>query len=379
MSLLIRTDASGAKVPRFAMLETIREYALEQLERSGEATTTRDAHAAYFLALAEQSEFERIDAGQRAWLDLLEAEHANLLAALDWLAERNDLDTALRLAVACSWFWSFRGHYTEGRTRLASLLARSDPEKHGRARAAAMYMLGSLTRSQGDGAQAIQLHEASVAAWRQLDDPFHLAYALSRQGVALMYAGDEQAVTILTECVGIARTLPDQRWLGGTLWELGRAQHYQGHLESAAEHLAGSLARARELRNPAGIAFSLWALGDLAWDQGDQAGSRTLLRQALPLLRDLGEAWSLLLCLERLAATGASHEQHWAARLLAAAESWRAAVGLPRPQVEETRYKSAIAAARAALGEDTFTAAWNAGSSFSPEQAIAVALDQPPT
>lgn len=374
MSLLVRADSGGADAPRFAMLETIREYALERLERSGEATAIRDAHAAHFLALAEQSEFERIDAGQRAWLDLLEAEHANLLSALDWLMQRDDLDAALRLAVACSWFWSFRSHYTEGRTRLESLLARSDAASHDRARAAAMYMLGSLTRVQGDSARAIQLHEASVAVWRELQDPFHLAYALSRYGVALMYAGDERAISVLSECVAITQTLPDQRWVGGARWELGRAQHYQGYLESAAENLASSLAKARELGNPTGIAFSLWALGDLAWDQGDKAGGCALLREALSLLRDLGEAWSLLLCLERLAATGASHEQQWAVRLLAAAEAWRRAVGLPRPQAEESRHKSAVDAVRDALGQDAFMAAWNDGSSLSPDQAIAMAL-----
>src|SRR5262249_28724977 len=155
--------------------------------------------------------------------------------------------------------------------------------------------------------------------------------------------------------------LPDQRWVGGARWELGKAQHYQGHLESAAENLASSLAKARELGNPTGIAVSLWALGDLAWDQGDKAGGRALLREALPLLRDLGEAGSLLLCLERLAATGASQEPQWAVRLLAAAEAWRSAVGLPLPQAEESRYRSAVDAVRAALGQDAFTAAWNDG------------------
>ena len=158
------------------------------------------------------------------------------------------------------------------------------------------------------------------------------------------------------------------------MWSWGRAQHYRGHLESAAENLASSLAKARELGNPTGIAFSLWALGDLAWDQGDKAGGRALLREALSLLRDLGEAWSLLLCLERLAATDASHEHQWAARLLAAAEAWRSAVGLPRPQAEESRHKSAVDAVRDALGQDAFMAAWNDGSSLSPEQAIAMAL-----
>jgi hypothetical protein len=139
--------------------------------------------------------------------------------------------------------------------------------------------------------------------------------------------------------------------------------------------LDASLARARELNSPIGIAVSLFGLGDLAWDQGDRARSRTLLREALARLRDLEETWSGILCLERLAATRAADDRRVAARHLAAAAAWREAVGLPRPAKEHERAERTLAALRESLGAALFAATWADGYALTPGEAVAEALE----
>jgi tetratricopeptide (TPR) repeat protein len=356
------------------MLETVREYGLLRLRESGLEPAVRDAHAAYFYGLAERSVANRIGSRQKAILDQLDAELPNLRGALNWLIQQGEISKAQRMAFNCAWFWWFRGHNAEGRALLERLLDRPDAANSLRSWAMATGALGSIVRAQGDLTRAMRLLEQAVNAWRQLDDPFHLSDALCTFGIVLMYAGDTRAVPVLSESVAIARELPDQRWFGGACWALGRAQHYAGDFVGAAAHLAESLAQARELANPAGIGFSLWALGDLACDRGDVVDGIALMREALPIQSELGDSWSALLCLERLAAATASDDPSRSVRLLAAAEAWWHVAAMSRPPVEVERYERAVASLRAKLGEDAFQAAWEAGLTLSSEQAITEAL-----
>lgn len=373
-SLLRRTASAGSRTPRFALLETVREYGLERLAASGDSEAVRDAHAAYFLALAERAEPELVGPAQREWLDRLAGDHANMRSAMTWLSERGATSAALRLAAACSWFWWYRGHYAEGKARLEALLALPDATSDDRAWAAAMSGLGQLTRAQGDNARAVHLHQGAITVWRRIGEPDRLADALFLLGASLMYEGDDQARQILMESLRIARGLPNPRWLGGALWALGRTLLHQGDLVGATEALEESLARARELANPSGIAVSLWALGDVAWDLGNEERGFSLLRQATAMLWELGDAWSAILCVERLAAALARSDPRRAARLIAAAIDWREKLGLPRPAAESVRHERAVEAVRTAIGDALFQAELDAGRQLSPDQAIAEAL-----
>src|SRR5262249_25074569 len=108
--------------PRFAMLETIREYALERLEQNGEVESLHQAHLGYFLALAEQAEPELTGPRQAEWLERLEREHDNLRAALAWALEHGSLEASARLAGALWRFWYTHGHLSEGRRWLEQIL-----------------------------------------------------------------------------------------------------------------------------------------------------------------------------------------------------------------------------------------------------------------
>jgi predicted ATPase/class 3 adenylate cyclase len=173
---------------RFLMLETIREYAVERLEGSGEVEALRQRYAACFSALAEQAYGHRVDA-EAEWAERLEIDHDDLRATLDWLAASVP-DRALELAGALGWFWLSHGHLVEGRHRVADALARSTAA--GAPRARALTAAGSLTARGGDADEGRTLLSEGIDLWRDLGDRAELASALDALGWLLVYdAGDD--------------------------------------------------------------------------------------------------------------------------------------------------------------------------------------------
>ena len=169
-SLLHQTEQEGGE-PRLAMLETIREFGREALVASGEAEVTQRAHAAYYLALAEEAEPRLTGAGRGRWLERLQCEHENLRAALARLMEHKEWEAALRLGGALVHFWWMRGYLSEGRTKLARALAGSRGVVATPLRAKALCAAGTLAARQGDYVQAEILCGESLALFRALDDP----------------------------------------------------------------------------------------------------------------------------------------------------------------------------------------------------------------
>ncbi|MCA9877226.1 MAG: tetratricopeptide repeat protein, partial [Thermomicrobiales bacterium] len=375
-SLLRRQDAAGATgQPRYTMLETVREFGRERLAANAETSATRAAHARWCQDLAAQAAPELVGAQQRTWLLRLDAEHANLRLALDWLSSEDDVGPALQMAADLAWFWWYRGHYAEGRSRLGALLAHPAARENLAAWAAAMDGLGLLVRAQGDTARAVEIHEQAVSAWRALRSRDRLADALFLFGLALMYSGEPLARPVLTESLAIARTLPQPRWLGGTLWALGRTLRYRGELGPAREAIEESLRRAEAVGNPSGIAVSLWGLGEVLLDLGELDTALDTLQQALRRLWDLGEVWSAILCLERIADVLAQRSVPEAITLVTAAAAWRAQVGLPLPAVDAERQARAFAALRARLAQKDTETGTRAGRALTPAQVVALALD----
>ncbi|MGH2542509.1 MAG: ATP-binding protein, partial [Ardenticatenaceae bacterium] len=161
-SLLQQTETDAGEA-RFSMLETIREYALEQLESSGEGGLLRDRHATFFRALVEEAEPALKDRRQSKWIERLEREHDNLRAALRHAKESGDTETMLSIAGALAWFWRLRGHLSEGRAWLDSALAMPAAEEPGPARACALSGAATLAMLQGELAQAQRQVEESIA------------------------------------------------------------------------------------------------------------------------------------------------------------------------------------------------------------------------
>ena len=305
---LLRPVAGADGEPRFTMLETIREFGLEQLAQHGEAEATRRTHAEFFLALVEEAEPKLTSPEQLAWLERLEAEHDNVLAALGW-ALVSDAQIALRLAGGLAWFWYFRGYLREGRAWLDRILAASgDPgplhvgafaaagrlARHlgdyqgaiavlerslelarsfqdRRGEALALHELGALAGlAEGDAAREAALTEASLAVWRELGDSWGIARTLNNLGYEAYLQGDlDRAVSLLDEGVTLAREAGDRSVLAYIVDSRGVVAEAQGELERATDLYQEALSPGPAGRQPARRSIC----AELAGRHGGQAGS----------------------------------------------------------------------------------------------------------
>jgi non-specific serine/threonine protein kinase len=219
---LLRRDEGGDAEPRFRMLETIREYALERLVEAGESDRFHRRHADGCLTLAEQAEPGLIGPRQAAWLDRLEADHDNLRAALSWLARHGLAEHGLRLGAALRRFWRARGYITEGRERMSALLSLLGARGRTASRAKALHAAGWLAREQGDYGEARGLFEESLDIYRELDDTRGIGWALVDLGFLTRYQGDYVAArSLLEESLGLLKRVGDTEGMAASLGNLG--------------------------------------------------------------------------------------------------------------------------------------------------------------
>ncbi len=243
-SLLRQTEDPDGE-PRFTLLETIREYALERLKASGEAKALRRQHAEYYLALAETAEPELHRAEQLLWLQRLEQELDNLRAALAWSqTSAAGVETGLRLAGALGRFWQMRGHQSEGRAWLLSILAHpmANPTA---ARAKALNWAGFLVDSKS---QQEALFEESLAIGRALGDTASVADALRGLGM-ITEAAPERTQALLEESLALCQGIGDTWRSARALHALGRMANAQGDFGRAIAHFEESLALSRQLED----------------------------------------------------------------------------------------------------------------------------------
>ena len=296
-SLLQQMEQDGEE-PRLAMLETIREYGLETLAASGEMERTRQAHATYCLALAEQAELELGGPQQAAWLDRLEREHDNLRAALSWTVEQGETqkstEMALRLGGALRPFWWGRGHWSEGRTFLERALAAGgslpDPRIDPSVRAKALMAAANLAFVQSDYEQTEVLCKESLALYRELGDHYGIAFSLYRLGnVAWVRGNTAEARSLTEEALAIFKEVDHREYVAYSLFSLALVASSQGEYARACTLYEGSVAIHRELENKRGIAHSLSQLAQALFDsQADHARVRSLVEECLTLSREVG-------------------------------------------------------------------------------------------
>jgi predicted ATPase len=285
---LVRQEAGMDGEPRFVMLETIREYALEQLERSGKAKTLQQ-HAAYFLQLTNEIEPKLHTGEQRAGLERLAAEFDNLRVALRWAIADGSVDTAVRSIMAMSLFWHLRDHLSEGRQWLETALVwRGLLPKDVCAKA--VYTAGQLSYGLKDRSQAQQYYTESLVLFRDLGDKHGIANVLASLGVVVdrTWSDHTQAMAMLEESLALFRDLGDKRGIAAALDGLGRIANGQGNYTVARAHLEESLAFYRALGDKWGIAGSLQALGEVARNLGEYATARVLWEQRLAVAQELG-------------------------------------------------------------------------------------------
>ncbi len=287
---LLRQDQTVEDEPRFVMLETIHEYALECLRASEDWEAARRAHADFFLSLVLQAEPELTGPKQKTWLTKLEREHDNFRAAFNWVEETGEAEHGFRLGGALWRFWLVRGHMLEGRERLTALLALSGSVQRTQERARVLNGAATIIHELGDYSAAHPLLLESLEIWRELGDKKAEAAALNNLSwIAVMRCEFDTARTLSAESLILHRELGNKRGIALALNNLGWAANLQGDFKTGwALHESG-LSLRREIGDERGIAFVLTSLGWIEGMQGRYEKATSLLEEAYGRLKALDD------------------------------------------------------------------------------------------
>ena len=376
---LVRLEGQESGEPRFSMLDTIREFAREQLAASGEQADVAGRYAEFFAAFAERADPELIGPEQLAWHARLEREHGNFRAILQSSIERGDAEVGLRLGGALWRFWDVRSHAREGLDLLARVLALPTATERTAARAKALQAAGYLAFIRGSYPVACAFLEQSVAIRREVNDSPGLMQSLHFLGLVRRCQGRYgEARTLFDEALAITRRIGDRAWEAATLHCLARLAYYEGDLLGARSLFEAALIKRHAVRDLWGLGITLGDLGDVVRALGDGSAARRLHGESLALWRELGDGRGTAQCLEGFAALDVDRSAFGrAVRLLAAAAEIRGEGGEPASPNRQGQLDGMLEAARSALGQHAFSAAWAEGRAMTLEQAIAYALVTP--
>ncbi|MEA2529090.1 MAG: hypothetical protein QOG89_734, partial [Thermomicrobiales bacterium] len=298
-SLVRQIDGPNGET-RFAMFQTILEFATEQLAESGEEVDIRCAHAEYFASLAESAAPELTGADQLTWLDRLDVEHDNLRAALDLAISRSDASLAQRLAGSLWRFWWVRGHVPEGKRWFDRVLALDDetltPE-----RARTLFGAGAMAEHLGDYDRAPVLYQAALDAASALGDRYLMAQSTEALGLVAQDQGHyEEAVEFHHRAREIFREIGARRGLASTTHNLGSISYYRGDVADAEAKYLETLEIIKELGDHRAAAVILGNLGVMALARRDFARAKQLQQETLALTRAAKDEQGTALALNNL-------------------------------------------------------------------------------
>ena len=416
---LLRTEPMAGGEPRFGMLETIREYAVERLDERDDRQAVRRRHAGFYLPLAEEAEPALLGPQQLSWLERLDAERDNLRAALTWATEAREGDIGLRTAAALWRYWPLRGFESEGRDRLERLLALRSGSEEARAKALAMTAslafvmgdheavrhygdaslpvlrrlaedvrglpewwlagtLGVIAQSAlalGDFDRARALSDEALEVGRRSGDLMTESYAHSNAGVVLAWRGElDEAERLIEESVRLARQVGNVRSVAHWTRSLGGIAFARDDYAKARRLFEESLALHRTLDDHWGISHSLSSLA-LAFERSDHDTARRLVAESVALELNSGDLPGLVFNFEvcaRMAAAESRRER--AVRLYACARSALRGSAGNHPAEVWPNPETAVAQLRSELGEEAFAEAWAQGGAMSFDESLDYAL-----
>ena len=412
----------GASEPRVRMLQTVREFALEQLQAAGERGRLEERHSAYFVDLAERAAPALPGADQAAWLDRLEADRDNLNAAEHRAAARGDVETVLRLGAALWRFWWMRGDAAEARERIDAVVAlgRSGADPSSQARA--LHGAGVLAHQLGDYVAARALFDESLAlarrvgerrteaavlhnlgrigftldalddasAWltasraiaTEIGDDAALAETLRLLGqIAYLRADFATGEVLCAEGLARARAAGDPRVVAQVTHDVGLMRQARGEADSARGRYEEALGLFRALGDRSSIAMALHNVANAALAQGDLGTARASLSEGIPLAAEVGDRRRVSFMVSAAASVLAGQDPERAIRLDAASLAFGASIGARQSRPMRQIYDARLASAASALGEAGLTRARLLGQTTTLEQAIEEAvswLGEPP-
>ncbi len=368
---LLRQEASEDE-PRFAMLETVREYAAERLAESGETDTIRSRHADVFLALAEEAEAELTGNAQTAWLDRLEREHDNIRAAMAWYVDHRQAELALRFGAAIWRFWQMRGHLREAAERLDRVLTlEADCDKL-EPRARGLEAAGGIAYWMGNMPGARSYYERSLELRRNLGEPRGIAEALYNLAFPIFVGGTDnlKAMELLDASLALYRQIGDRQGIAKCLW----AQASQDETQDARSRLLEAMSIFRELEDRFNLGWVLRSLGMDAIEMGEIEAARSWLRESLSLFAKASDISGITVLIGEMAdlATGQGAPDR-AMTLKGAAYALQASSGT---DLAESLGAGAEARLELAgqLTEGAAREAWQRGQAMTRDEAVAYAL-----
>lgn len=275
---------------RFSMLETIREYALERLEASGEANAIRSLHARHYLDLAEHVDARLRESEQSGWLDQLEVEYANCRTASEWFLSAGLVEEAFRVLLALWRFWEIRGYWSEGRMQFERLFSLTRQSASQALRARALYAAGVLADAQGDFPTARGLFQQHLAIQRAVGDPRAVASAINNLGVVAMRQGDYAAAEAFhLETLEIVRCSGLESSAAASLNNLGHVALYSGDHGRARSRYLESLELSQRSGNLRAVAWTLSNLADVSSEECDLAEAQAQYSQSLSLFQRIDD------------------------------------------------------------------------------------------
>ncbi len=376
---LHRREETADQEPRYRMLETIREYALERLQKQGEAERVRGRHAEHYREAAEQAAAQ-LRSGQPSSevYARLDADLDNIRAALRW-ADQESPELMLELAGLLKLFWRVRGHLDEGRRWLESALAHDGFEATpGRARA--LEASGALAQRRGDYAAARESWQEGLEIWRALGDDSGVGRALGDVASAFDLEGDaEQAIPLYEESAELFRRLGLDYELGTVVSNLGVCLMSLGRLDEAAQHYEEAVELCRSSGRDEQLVISLFNLGRVSMLMERHQAAAARFEEALRAASNLGYREMIAYCLKGSGeARAARGEAEAAARLLGASDRLFLELGAHMEASEQATYDRTVEQLEDTLGEDDYEVAYGEGKVLALEESLALALGSSP-
>jgi predicted ATPase/class 3 adenylate cyclase len=367
--VMLETEAA-----RYTLLETVRQYAQDRLEESGEAEEVRKRHLDFYLAFAERAGAGLAGPEQPNWLRQLDVDRENLLSALTWCSRRtNFAESGYRLVHAIKLYWFIRGLLNLGYRVTVEAISAPPVQPHSLARCKALWVAGQIASYTGRYAEAQRHLAESLAIARYHNDRGMIASIQNYLALAALGQGDQAAArTHCEEALGLARELGNKREIAVASNALAQLNRLDRKLDGAEPLYQQVVALAHELRDQEFVAIGTLGLAMVAISRGSARRARDLLREALAIAEATGSTTAEQSSLEVSAGLAAlQNEWERSARLYGVATAQMLRTGIRRDPADEAFLQPLVARTREALGESRFMQAETAGRAMPFEQAIA--------
>jgi tetratricopeptide (TPR) repeat protein len=372
---LVAMDRQRGDEPRYGLLETVRQYARECLTEGGESSSVRIRHAAAFIDLAEHAYVERF-VNEERWTVVLEMEHDNLRAALDFLSESNR-ERYLQLAGALAWFWQARSHLAEAHAHLTSALENSPADPPRPARARALWGAANALAWQGSAAAGRPMMEQALQMWRNVGDLREVAVALEGIGWNQFIAGEDgEALETFQECLRIQRAHADPVLENRAKVAVAQVLVALSRVEEARPMAREIIAFTKAHGDRRNEHFGWHYLADCALIEGNCSESLTLYQESLRHAQAIGDRLEMSFEVQGVAMSlaGLGH-MNAALRLAASAKAEWERIGVDlHLRFWDALLDRYLGRARRALGDEAADRSDERGRTLAFDDAMAAAL-----